>query len=452
MQQPKRLAQRKSAKKSRYGCLECKRRHVKCDETRPSCANCTVRKSPCSFLSTSACRPPTHPSGSSSSSSPSSVSVSASTSASESPQPDDAASSCTALSTRHHPAGDALVIPTPWSQYGPSLTISSLVSTNQTFKLHHLELLYNFKAGVLEESVLQLSGAEGYMAMTVREAAQAPYLMDQVLAVSAANMSVKRPHERRFYQEEAIRLQTRGLALFNACRALEVTEHTLARFIFSTLLSYQALFDAFSVRSSFPMLLDRLVAAFRICNGVRAMCGEFWPTIITLYEQNVGINLPGEFVPSCGPESRLTRELARLETLLANANLSPSTLDPCNEALNYLRNLSYAEDRPRFLKYLTSRLIQWPVVVPTEFINLVEERRPEALIVIAYYAVLMHDIKGYWISGDAGAFIIRSITHFLGNHWAEWLRWPNEILNSNTEVSSLSRLDIDMEHTIDHLP
>ncbi|KAI1277344.1 hypothetical protein F5Y07DRAFT_388600 [Xylaria sp. FL0933] len=382
MQQPKRLAQRKSAKKSRYGCLECKRRHVKCDETRPSCANCTVRKAPCSFLSTTAL----------------SASASASASASGSPQPDDAASSSTALSTRH-PAGDALVVPTPWSLCEPSLTINSLVSTNQTFKLHHLELLYNFKAGVLEESVLQLSAAEGYMAMTVREAAQAPYLMDQVLAVSAANMSVKRPRERRFYQEEAIRLQTRGLALFNACRAVEVADHTMARFIFSTLLSYQALFDAFSVRSSFPMLLDRLVAAFRICNGVRAMCGEFWPTIITLYEQNVGINLPGEF-----------------------------------------------------LKYLTSRLIQWPVVVPTEFINLVEERRPEALIVIAYYAVLMHDTKGYWISGDAGAFIIRSITHFLGNHWAEWLRWPNETVNSNTEVISLSRLDIDMEHTIDHLP
>ncbi|KAI1348972.1 hypothetical protein F5Y01DRAFT_306352 [Xylaria sp. FL0043] len=401
MLQPNRLAQRKSAKKSRYGCLECKRRHVKCDETRPSCANCTVRKSPCSFLSTTACRPPTH--SSVSSSSPSSVSASAS----GSPQPDDAALSSTALSTRR-PAGDALVVPTPWSLCEPSLTINSLVSTNQTFKLHHLELLYNFKAGVLEESVLQLSAAEGYMAMTVREAAQAPYLMDQVLAVSAANMSVKRPRERRFYQEEAIRLQTRGLALFNACRAVEMVDHTMARFIFSTLLSYQALFDAFSVRSSFPMLLDRLVAAFRICNGVRAMCGEFWPTIITLYEQNVGINLPGEFVASC--------------------------------------------DRPGFLKYLTSRLIQWPVVVPTEFINLVEERRPEALIVIAYYAVLMHDTKGYWVSGDAGAFIIRSITHFLGNHWAEWLRWPNEILNSNTEVSSLSRLDIDMDHTIDHLP
>ncbi|KAI1748036.1 hypothetical protein F4782DRAFT_518919 [Xylaria castorea] len=40
---------RRSARKSRYGCQECKQRHVKCDETRPSCANCLIRKSPCSF-------------------------------------------------------------------------------------------------------------------------------------------------------------------------------------------------------------------------------------------------------------------------------------------------------------------------------------------------------------------------------------------------------------------
>ncbi|KAI0423784.1 hypothetical protein F5Y09DRAFT_180455 [Xylaria sp. FL1042] len=458
--QPKRLAQRKSTRKSRHGCQECKQRHVKCDETRPSCANCTVRNSPCSFLSTTGRRPPTLSSVSSSLSSSSSpmsaaASASASASATGSPRPDEATSLCTALSTRHHPAGHVLTVPTPLSQYEPPFPINSLVSTNQTFKLYHLELLHNFKVGVLEESVLQLSAAEGYMAMTIREAAQAPYLMDQVLAVSAANMSVKRPHQRRFYQEEATRLQTRGLALFNACRALEVADHAMPRFIFSTLLSYQVLFDAFSVRASFPMFLDRLVAAFRICGGVRIICGKSWPIIITQYQENVGINLPGEFVATSGPESRLTRELARLETLLENSNLGPSMLNPCNEALKFLRDLSYADDRPTFLKYLTSRLIQWAVVVPTEFVNLVEERRPEALIIIAYYGVLIHDTRGYWVSGDAGAFIIRSITSFLGNHWAGWLQWPNEVLDSvdsNTEIRSLSPIEIDMQCNVDQQP
>ncbi|KAI1427628.1 hypothetical protein F5Y12DRAFT_142833 [Xylaria sp. FL1777] len=438
---PSRALHRKSVKKSRHGCQECKRRHVKCDETRPSCANCVVRHSQCSFLSTIGSLPAR-------SSSSASASASVST-ASESPHPDEAAAA-----PIQHSTCDTLVAPTPWSQYEPAITINSLVSTNQTFKLHHLELLHNFKAGVLGESVLDLAAADGYMAMIVREAVQAPYLMDQVLAVSAANMSVKRPHQRRFYQEEATHLQTRGLTLFNASRALEAADHAMAGFVFSTLLSHHVLFDAFSTRTDFPMLLDRLVAAFRVCGGVRIVCGKSWPFIVTQYHQQVGIN-PEEFIARSGSQTILTTKLAHLETLLADANLSPSILNPCNTALNHLRDLSYSEDRRRLSAFQTTRLLQWAVVIPPDFINLVEERRPEALIIIAYYALLIHDTRGYWVSGDAGAFIIRSITSFLGKYWAGWLAWPNEVLDSvdpNNGATLLSTLDISTQCSTDEVP
>lgn len=41
---------RRGHKKSRNGCLECKRRHMKCDETRPQCANCTTVHRACQYL------------------------------------------------------------------------------------------------------------------------------------------------------------------------------------------------------------------------------------------------------------------------------------------------------------------------------------------------------------------------------------------------------------------
>jgi hypothetical protein len=36
--------------KSRAGCAECKRRHVKCDEQRPVCIQCTVSQRSCSYI------------------------------------------------------------------------------------------------------------------------------------------------------------------------------------------------------------------------------------------------------------------------------------------------------------------------------------------------------------------------------------------------------------------
>ena len=415
---------RKSTKKSRHGCSECKRRHVKCDETRPSCANCNVRRQRCSFLSSLPLPQRAAPIGTSPYS-PSPVSASASASASGAPgSPQSDAADLTLNPNYGVPESP------PWALYEPPFSISSLVTTDQTFKLHHLELLHNFKAGVLGESVFDLAAADGYMAMTVREAVEAPYLMDQALAVSAAHMSVKRPNQRYFYLKEATQLQTRALTLFNSSRVLEKTGHTMAGFVFSTLLSQQVLFDAFSSRTDFPALLDKLVAAFRICGGVRLVCRKSWPFIMTQYQQHVGISFPHEFMGGAGPETILTKKLADLKCRIADANLGPLILDPCNTALQYLQELSYAEDRGRVLYFRATHLLQWAVRVPPSFIDLVEQRRPEALIIIAYYALLIHDTKGYWISGDAGTFIIRSITSFLGKYWTQWLAWPNEVLDS----------------------
>ncbi|KAH8742420.1 hypothetical protein F5883DRAFT_442370, partial [Diaporthe sp. PMI_573] len=36
-------------RKSRLGCLQCKRRKIKCDETRPACLNCIRREVSCAY-------------------------------------------------------------------------------------------------------------------------------------------------------------------------------------------------------------------------------------------------------------------------------------------------------------------------------------------------------------------------------------------------------------------
>ncbi|KAI0096864.1 hypothetical protein GGR51DRAFT_542400 [Nemania sp. FL0031] len=415
--------QRRSAKKSRHGCKECKRRHVKCDELKPCCANCTVRHLPCSYLS-SVPIPPRHVS-SSNLSSPDPPAVA------RPPQPDQLAQhgALAALHPRHLS-----------HQYSPTFTINPLFSTDQTFQLHHLELLHNFRTGVLGDIFLDTAAADGYMAMTVGEAVQAPYLMDQALAISAANMSIKRPYQQHFYQEEATQLQTRGLALFNAAQASEATDNALAGFVFSTLLSQQVLFDTFSTRTDFPTFLDKLATSLHICGGVRTMTAKAWPFIRTQYQRQTGINLPGEFTTLSGSKTTLTKKLAHLETLLTDESLSLSIVNPCMTALRFLQDLSYTEDRPkdsafRTTRILQARVIQWAVQVPTEFVRLLEQRRPEALIITAHYALMIHDTRDFWLYGDAGAFIIRSITAFLGKFWAGWLAWPNEVVDSVSYVN-----------------
>lgn len=293
------------------------------------------------------------------------------------------------------------------------------------------------------------------MDMTVREAVRVPYLMDQVLALSAANLSITRSHKQKFYRDEATHLQTRGITLFNAVYASSQPQNDLASFVFSTLLAQQVLFDAFHTRVDFPTFLDRLVRALHISGGVRLMCGRSWPFIIAQYREQAGINMPAAYIAHSGTGTVFTAKLDLLDTLLAEENTSPAIASPCKEALGYLRDLSYARDRPRNKASRGAGVIHWAVIVPAAFIRLIEQRRPEALIITAYYALLVHCMRGEWMAGDAGAFIIRSVTKFLGSYWAEWLAWPNEVVDSTEGVDGrepFSPIDIMTPQRVDEIP
>ncbi|KAM0668723.1 hypothetical protein ACQRIU_002285 [Beauveria bassiana] len=48
----------------------------------------------------------------------------------------------------------------------------------------------------------------------------------------------------------------------------------------------------------------------------------------------------------------------------------------------------------------------------------------EALIVLAYYGVLLHRCREYWIFGDAGARMVRAIADHVGAYGRDATRWP----------------------------
>ncbi|RYC64450.1 hypothetical protein CHU98_g1751 [Xylaria longipes] len=424
---------RRSARKSRYGCRECKRRHVKCDETKPSCANCLIRRLPCSFAAASSL-----PTPQSITSTPTAA-VSPDSHLSRTCRQDDEAqhgnSSMLPLSHRgmSNPAYDAGGPIPPLSQDGITLTLSSPVNyalPEQTFQLYHLELFHHFEHDMWNFVSLDDAIGKRFITMVTRQAITRPYLMNQLLAFAAAHMCTYRPHQACFYREEATRLQTHALGLFNAAKATITTGEGLPAFLFSILLSYQILHDTLSTRTDFPTFLDKLATSFHLCAGVRTIAGESWSSIMTQYYQQTGLELSNKWMLDTGSETIFTKKLTRLSSLIKDMSTDPSISTPCTEALDLLRNLSSVGDATLSGPLRNIIVLRWAVIVPTDFVKLIEQRRPEALIIIAYYGVLIHNARDFWIFGDAGAFIIRSVTTFLGSFWTEWLAWPNEVLRA----------------------
>ena len=65
---------------------------------------------------------------------------------------------------------------------------------------------------------------------------------------------------------------------------------------------------------------------------------------------------------------------------------------------------------------------------PGPFVDLLQQLQPLALVVLAYFGVLVHRSRRFWIFGDSGTFVIRAVAAHVGSGWEEPLRWPLEQL------------------------
>ncbi|KAJ9603772.1 hypothetical protein H2200_011958 [Cladophialophora chaetospira] len=259
--------------------------------------------------------------------------------------------------------------------------------------------------------------------MSVREALTAAYLMDALIAVAAAHKSTLSGEDRNFYQTEATRLMTRSLTKFNAYD--EITEdYAMAAFLYTMLLGQLVLFEIFSQGEDMTSTLDRFVHCIKLHHGIRKVVAPVWHKIKPIMG---GCHL-AEWVSDGIPKGRETNsECSPLWELLGRNDLSSSTRHAYSSSIEALQMMfNYMSEHP------TNRMMavqEWLVRISMDFVDLISQRRPEALIILAYYAVLLHHAKDFWAIGSAGRLLIESITSYLGEYWLPWLEWPNEVLN-----------------------
>ncbi|KAF7587062.1 hypothetical protein BBP40_007819 [Aspergillus hancockii] len=379
---------RRTHKKSRNGCLECKRRHIKCDEKRPTCTNCTTSERSCEYadIFRHAARSRT----STPSASSSTVSV--------------AKDQTSDLST---PSSDSLPEDAPANMLHIQLLHHFMTEMRNTFN-------ENIITGIFSPEVMRIC-------MT------SSYLMNEVLAFSALHMSICCPAEEAFYHHHAAQLQTHALTILNNME-LEINQETcIPLFLFSGILNVHMLCNTLVFRDpDFTQFLDQLVTGFRLHHGVRAVTGTSWAMIRESALRPLILDGEMRFSKNTKPDPECTRLL----DLIEKANLGPSITDNYQKAIEMLQFSMNARSHEK-QKDIVSEITAWPVLVPPEYIHLLMLRRPEALVVLAYYAVCLHLRRDVWVFGDGGRYLIESINKYLGPDWAEWMDWPMRALNDS---------------------
>ncbi|KAH7140988.1 hypothetical protein EDB81DRAFT_692560 [Dactylonectria macrodidyma] len=368
--------------KSRHGCFECKRRHYKCDEARPICAHCNLGRRECIY--------PAKPR----------IGVDFS----EAPQ-----STSLSIAVNSHVQSES-----PES--------GAAKETGITLNMLHLELLHHFTA----ETFVPEMGNDllDTVKLVIETGLHAPYLMYETLALSARRLACLRTPEQDMYMCHAMQLQTHAISLFNNDRSKVDETSCVARLLFSSLMSRHLLSDALAHRDSgLDSFLDNFIRYNRLHRSIRSLSGDAWPFLRKSKLRDV--MLWGEAVFTIQPRGHHCDEVARL---LLSSNLDQNSREACQRATHFLQ-IGFDESKDREAQGRTIHIIfWWAILMPEEFLDLLANRNPVAIIILGYYAALLEHRKRVWLIGDAANYLLNSVAGFLGDEWSGWLAAPQSLL------------------------
>ena len=77
-------------------------------------------------------------------------------------------------------------------------------------------------------------------------------------------------------------------------------------------------------------------------------------------------------------------------------------------------------------------IFAWPFFISEDFVALLQNMHPQALVLFAQYAVLLYRARHLWLLGDGGEFLIRAIYAYVDPELRECMKQPMEELGDTS--------------------
>lgn len=201
--------------------------------------------------------------------------------------------------------------------------------------MDHMELLirFNFAEHAPE---LNVELHEFSSRLLFKCALEAPYLMHQILAVSARRLASLEPERADYFLEHAMRLQTKAVSIYNetAAKAQIDQSNCSALLLFCSLLGRHLLADLLAKHDAdFPAFLARYLEFLTISRGLMAMSVAAWDLLL---ESDIKhLVLWALEISRSTPQGSHCEELQRL--LTESSDLDAMSKEACVRAIAYLQ-------------------------------------------------------------------------------------------------------------------
>ncbi|KAI1453536.1 hypothetical protein F4805DRAFT_363386 [Annulohypoxylon moriforme] len=390
----RRINHRRSHRKSRRGCSNCKKSRKKCDEMQPACSNCVRRRLECDF--------------------------------SQYPTP-EASNSSDQFSIRPDPTSDS-----PSNPGNPaSLPSISDRIPSDTLTYEDMELLHHFSTDPTMGLCDPEESQQWWQVHVPKIGFAHPFALHLILAFAAIHLAQKHPDRREHLITEAGRHQTIGLrGTTEALRTLHPGN--------SSAVYVAAIFASFCDLAFGPQSGEYLVFNnkgqeakwFKFLKGVRSIMNSGVPPNFSTPED--GDTAPPDSTPKQGlrynpvytEPFRAMRDYI-LRTTIADYAASKTYMD----AFDLLREtfdgvyagLRIFQDAKSPFSVL---IFRWLYLISDDFAARLQSKEPVALVIFAHFAVLFREMEHFWFLHGWPSHIVDGIYTQLEESERVHIKWP----------------------------
>ncbi|KUJ13438.1 uncharacterized protein LY89DRAFT_622311 [Mollisia scopiformis] len=391
--------QKRPHRKSRRGCQQCKQAKIKCDEQKPSCGHCSRFQSKCSFLTTT----PTP--------------FSASDSSLRSPE-----ASPSTLNQSHD---------TRCSTASPSAGL--ITGSGIALDVNNLELLHHYTTTTSITLSARPELQQIWQQVVPRLAFAHNFLLHGILAFSALHLAHLQPERKALLYAEASAHHDLGLHMFQTAMTCITPQNCDACFAFSSIIAAYAWAssnetgDLFFSDLSTSEVNVEWVSLLRGVHTLLQVAGEWMtngPMSLMLQDRHIDPELANAVDSEVSAKLIALRQLCFSPGLnVKDAEVLEKTLILLQEAHGLIASSSIDHEIDAVLV-----VYGWPIQVPEAFFTMVKEQRPEALVVLAHYSLLLNKVNQLWYMKGMSRRLLKTIHGKLGKEWESWITWPLQLL------------------------
>jgi hypothetical protein len=179
---------------------------------------------------------------------------------------------------------------------------------------------------------------------------------------------------------------------------------------------------------------EKIIQSIKLLQGVRSIVDGWWDFLVTSDIKDI---LKEAVTPNLEWSDEV---IIRFEAfgvhILQSAGLDQTQTTVCDEAIKelitiYKSAFGKGSECSTQDQAAAKHATRWLINIPPAYTELLVQRKPEAMLILAHFAIILHKLRAGWTVGDAGQQLILAIEAHLEAPWYEVLSWPKSFIEGD---------------------